>query len=619
MTRHCRTPSTPARESKRRRLGHTGHPPIFAHITDDDDPPPHLILLHTPCSGILITLRMRHTPIDMARQRTGHPLRQLGHAANLGDQSETPTQSPPSPGGQVEGTREPHAPPPPNGPAQVNNAFLTPFSGSIRGCTWNSQALFTRDIGRHERKTNNILHLLGTHDVLALQETHSTEGKSRTWTGDRGTTSFWSHNSTARTAGVALLVRTSFLQQFLPITEHSWQEILPGRAAVLRLDGPQGSLDLYTIYMHTGRQTEARTQVARSLAAAMRPQSEVLSVMMGDWNFVMDTTDRFEGEEARWTGGQDAREAATFASLFSQPHGFVELDQPDFTHESGRTQARGASRLDRVYSNHHLMDQLDHEWGCSALRWVKRLSHHRPVSFFRRTKNEDGETDKPLDTAVFRNPDWKRRTLMQFSALVSQETSRPSALRKLVLIKTAMVQVADRLKHQSPIQPVTSYRDKLSATMAYIRVAERRHLGAMERVAQKFPLLRTILPHDQQNAWTPQAFVKLRDLAVTLNHKALIEDLNQYSAERADMEASQAKAVKERLHARLRRLVPGNTGSLKAVQLPGGEITTDPATIAHALTDHWQKVFRRTELDPDAMDSWLQDSLPQRRATATHV
>ena len=73
--------------------------------------------------------------------------------------------------------------------------------------------------------------------------------------------------------------------------------------------------------------------------------------------------------------------------------------------------------------------------------------------------------DKPLDTAVFRDPDWKRRTLMQFFDLVSQETSRPSALRKLVLIKTAMVQVADRLKHQSPIQPVTSCRDKLSATI----------------------------------------------------------------------------------------------------------------------------------------------------------
>ena len=617
MIRHCRSPSTPERKPKRRRLGHLGHQPISNPITDDDDPPPHLVLLHTPCSRVLITLQMRRSPADMARHRTGQPLRQLGHTANHRAQSETlapPGALPPSSqGGQEQGAHGLHASQPPD--VQVESAqgidITTPFSGSFRGCTWNSQALFARDINRHELKTNRILHLLGTHDVLALQETHSTEGKARSWTGDRGTTSFWSHNPTTRTAGVALLVRTSFLQQFLPLTEGSWQEILPGRAAVLRLDGPQGSLDLFTVYMHTGRQTAARTQVARALAAAMRPQSQVLSLMMGDWNFVMDTTDRFEGEEARWTGGQDAVEAATFASTFNQPHGFVELDQPEFTHESGRTQARGASRLDRIYSNHHLMDQLDHEWGCSALRWTKRLSHHRPVSFFRRAKSEDGETGKPLDAAVFRDPDWKHRTLMQFSALVSQETTRPSALRKLVLLKTAMVQVADRLKHHSPVQPVASHHDKLSATMTYIRVAERRHLVAMARVAQKFPLLHDILPHDQQDAWTPQAFMKLRDLAVDLNHKALIEDLNQYSADRADMEPGRAKVVKERLHARLRRMVPGNTGSLKAVQLPNGEITTDPATIAHALTDHWQKVFRRSELDPHLMDSWLHDSLPQ--------
>ena len=549
---------------------------------------------------MLVTLQMRHSPSDMARHRTGQPLRQLGYTATLSARSEAHTPSASSQGRQTGGNQGLQAPQPPEGPAQGINIFPTQFSGSIRGCgcTWNSQALFARDISRHELKTNKILHLLSTHDVFALQETRSTEGKARAWTGDQGTTSFWSHNRTARTAGVALLVRTAFLQQFFPITEHSWQELIPGRAAVLRLDGPQGSLDLFTVYMHTGRQTEARAQVTRALATAMRPQSQVLSIMMGDWNFVVDTTDRFEGEEARWTGRQDAVEAAAFASTFGLPHGFVELDQPEFTHESGRTQARGASRLDRVYSNHHLMDQLDHEWGCSALNWTKRLSHHRPVSFCRRAKQEDGEADKPLDAGVFRDPDWKHRTLMQFSSLVSQETTRPSALRKLVLLKAAMVQVADRLKHQSPIQHVTSYRDKLSATMAYIRAAERRRLVTMARVAQKFPLLRDILSHDLQDTWTPQAFMKLRSLAVDLNQKALIEDLNQYSADRADMDPGQAKAVKERLHARLRRLVPGNTGSLKAVQLPGGEITTDPATIAHALTDHWQKVFRRTELDP---------------------
>ena len=103
--------------------------------------------------------------------------------------------------------------------------------------------------------------------------------------------------------------------------------------------------------------------------------------------------------------------------------------------------------------------------------------------------------------------------------------------------------------------------------MAYTRVAERRHLAAMKQIARKFPLLHEILPHDSETAWTPQAFTRLRDLAVDLNIKSLIEDLNQYSADRADMEPGHAKTVKERLHARLRRLVPGNTGCQHAAVL----------------------------------------------------
>ena len=184
MIRHCRSPSTPERKPKRRRLGHLGHQPISNPVTEDDDSPPHLVLLHTPCSGVLITLQMRQSPADMARQRTGQSLRRLGHTANHRAQSEALTPPgdlpPPSQGGQEQGAHGLRASQPPD--VQVDPAqgidITTPFSGSFRGCTWNSQALFARDINRHELKTNRILHLLSTHDVLALQETHSTEGKA---------------------------------------------------------------------------------------------------------------------------------------------------------------------------------------------------------------------------------------------------------------------------------------------------------------------------------------------------------------------------------------------------------------------------------------------------------
>ena len=50
-----------------------------------------------------------------------------------------------------------------------------------------------------------------------------------------------------------------------------------------------------------------------------------------------------------------------------------------------------------------------------------------------------------------------------------------------------------------------------------------------------------------------------------------------------------------------------------------GGVTTDPAHIAKALTDHWRKVFGKVELSTDLMEQWLKDALPAIRAHATAI
>ena len=174
------------------------------------------------------------------------------------------------------------APPSPPGPpsAVPTQGHTTPFAGPLWGCTWKSQAFFARNPWQHGARSSHALSLLSQHDFLALQETHSDEGRARIWTHPVDVTAFWSHAENQHTAGVGLLVKSSFLQQFSPTTDASWKTIAHGRAAALRLDGPLGSLDIYTVYLHSGQQRQARESLIRTLASFIRPRSESLSLSL---------------------------------------------------------------------------------------------------------------------------------------------------------------------------------------------------------------------------------------------------------------------------------------------------------------------------------------------------
>ena len=115
-----------------------------------------------------------------------------------------------------------------------------PFTGDFRGCTWNAQALFARGWRKQNNNMRQARSLLATHDFVALQETHSTEGRSRMLRLPHQCAPFYSHHDSTHTAGVCVWVKRALLRQFNPTTIDSWIEVAPGRAAILRLDGPRG-------------------------------------------------------------------------------------------------------------------------------------------------------------------------------------------------------------------------------------------------------------------------------------------------------------------------------------------------------------------------------------------
>ena len=278
--------------------------------------------------------------------------------------------------------------PPPDStpPPAPNSAPLSPaamqFTGSFKGATWNTQALFARRSERQHCKRRHAMKLIQSYDFVGLQETHSTDGAVKAMSMPTGIRPFWSHGST-RKAGIGLLVKEQFLLNFNAVTDDSWEEVEPGRAAVLRLRGPQGALDIFVLYHHTGASTQAkssRSSTRAFLSTAIQPQAEVLSILMGDFNYVAHHRDRFNKANNNGVESSDGTEESSFRRVLGEPFDLCELQQEEYTHDS----ALGRSRLDRVYSNHHLSDQLDRRIGCVALNWVPWFSAHRPLVFFDR-------------------------------------------------------------------------------------------------------------------------------------------------------------------------------------------------------------------------------------------
>ena len=90
-------------------------------------------------------------------------------------------------------------------------------------------------------------------------------------------------------------------------------DVEPGRIAILRLDGPSGSLDIVTVYLPTGQAEQQRAAIRDRASMFIRPAARALTVMIGDWNFVREARDRIHFDSGAWNGGQDEQEHDDFA------------------------------------------------------------------------------------------------------------------------------------------------------------------------------------------------------------------------------------------------------------------------------------------------------------------
>ena len=257
-----------------------------------------------------------------------------------------------------------------------------PFHLDYTGGWWNAQALFASDPSLQERKQQHMWSLLNRVDFAGMAETHGTDGHATACTLPDSSDFFWSHGETRFNAGVGLAVKKSFLQHFNPPSPTDWCEMEPGRLAKLPLRGPNGSLDLVVAYLPTGSGTDGeKKRLLDVLLHNMAPREEVLTLVMGDWNFVTDNVDRFSSSIKTHTGQTDKPVADHFHKSFIATALLAELEQDAYTHQN----SLGSSRIDRIYSTHCISDQLDRHFSINALH-KSPLSTHRPLIFSRKSR-----------------------------------------------------------------------------------------------------------------------------------------------------------------------------------------------------------------------------------------
>ena len=132
-------------------------------------------------------------------------------------------------------------------------------------------------------------------------------------------------------------------------------------------------------------------------------------------------------------GQVNEAEEKHFQRTLAEPFQLHELSQEDWTRKSGLAY----SKLDRLYSNNHRVEQIGRSWRALALDWKSHLSHHRAVGCRKSLPCKSGGAPRGVSADAVQHEDFARRTRLQYYELLSVEPDA-SAIRKLVLYKEAM-------------------------------------------------------------------------------------------------------------------------------------------------------------------------------------
>jgi len=201
---------------------------------------------------------------------------------------------------------------------------------------------------------------------------------------------------------------------------------------------------------------------------------------------VLLRADRLQTSTGEFSQFPDAAEEQAFLDEVAQPRGLHEWEQPELTHQS----ASGASRLDRVYCDMAVADQLDRQFGTVALPWVDQLSAHRPIHWFRRLPSGRSLSQRPIRPESCRRSGWAEQVSLRYAERRKEDPVADSSFRRLVLLKRAIRDVTEMQAETAPCELAATPQEQLSVAMAFLRAVKLHAWGKARILAERLPLLR---------------------------------------------------------------------------------------------------------------------------------
>ena len=488
----------------------------------------------------------------------------------------------------------------------------SPYNGDYTCSSWNTQALFAAKVHSQCKKRRVAMSLINKHDFTCYQETHSQDGSAKAFNLPQGHVAIWSHGTT-RQAGIGIVLKHSFLKQFnRVIPERDFDVIIPGRAAILRLSGPLGNLDIACVYMDATCSATRRAAI-RQLGANIRPKNVALTILSGDFNFVMSGQDRWSTATGDWAANGDMGDAEVLKDHVLKPFSLIEFEQDMFTCEA-TTGAR--SRLDRIYQNQHISMQLDRACKAHVDAWCTDLSTHRPVCASRTAAGKKDFSVQPMQNWAFKHEHFGERTLVEFRHLCTSYEGPLDAVSKLLMLKEAISNVHDNIVQERAVIVSEDVEDRLGWTIMCARYLEQRKFDKVETTMRCFPSLRTCgKQHDRPSCSLHTHDLAchinaVRDLAIDLAREDINHEISQLRNNHSEQGGDRAQH-KEHILRKLKRISPGESAQLRCIIDEHGNFHSDPGGMAKALCAHWKEVFGPTRCDDGLLREWMSQLFPR--------
>ena len=474
-----------------------------------------------------------------------------------------------------------------------NTSVIFPYSGEFRGTAYNTQSLYAYEIAD---TINAVARIAQPADFTIVSETRETaERKASLDHRLLSDHTYFSSYLDAHKGGVGILIKKAFLDKF-PFTDldNCWKVLVRGRIGRLCLAGPKGWFHIYAVYFDP---SDKRSQKQGVAALSEHWDSRVHSLVAGDFNFVECEQDRYIKSSGAWSIGEDKAVAKDWHQ-FCTKTGIKEWEQPHFTCETGIV----LSRIDRIYSNLHVINAVVANTFASVLERDSVISAHRPLIFGLRAGGR-GRANLFPDW-VTDHADFVLEVNAEYEHFLAQQTRGVSGFQRLDGLRGAMRKGAKYVKYKSKKTKPQTTDHKISATVAFLRAAALGDLQTARKMQGVYDMLKQVDLTGQYLA-SPE-YKTVQDHAVELVQTSTQERINELRNIRSMLPDHIYRQRKENILNTLKGLIPGSPNKIESIREEAtAEVVSDPTRIGKVLTEYWQRVFDDKPTNASLRREWL--------------